>query len=136
MMLMALGIVGMVALVICYVSMLFGKLKGDSYKFLFGNLVGAVCLMINGFGLLSGAMLVYPLLNVVWTFGTLIQIYRECRSRRKLRVEKPFSRSLWMCGSCWVRLIETESEGEVILTCPKCGKSMTEPEAEKAFDRW
>lgn len=134
MIVLALGIVGMIALVICYVSMLFGKLKSNSYKFLFGNLIGGVCLMLNGF--LSGILLAYPLLNVVWTFGTLIQIYREWKSRRKLRVEKPFSNRLWMCSSCWVRLIETKSKGEDMLTCPKCGKSMTEKDAKVEFTRW
>lgn len=134
MMIVALGIVGMIFLVLSYVTMLSGKVSPHSYKFLFGNLIGGACLMLNGF--LSGILLAYPLLNVVWTFGTLIQIYREWRSRRNLRVEKPFSKSLWMCGQCWVRLIETKSKGEVILACPKCGKSMTEKQTKEEFDRW
>lgn len=80
MIIVALGIVGMVFLVVCYVSMLSRKLNPDSYKFLFGNLIGGACLMLNGF--LSGILLAYPLLNVVWTFGTLIQIYRKWRRER------------------------------------------------------
>ena len=81
MMVTALGIVGMVFLVVCYVSMLSGKLNPDSYKFLFGNLVGGACLMFNGF--LSGILLAYPLLDVVWIIGTLIQIYRKWKSGKK-----------------------------------------------------
>lgn len=76
----ALGIVGMICLVVCYVLMLGKKLNPDSYKFLFGNLVGGFCLMLNGF--LSKILLAYPLLNVVWTFGTLIQIYRKWKRER------------------------------------------------------
>jgi len=76
------GIVGMISLVICYVSMLIGKLKPSSYKFLFGNLVGGILLMLNGF-LTPGMLLVYPILNLVWTIGTLIQIYREWQKRKK-----------------------------------------------------
>ena len=83
MIIMALGIAGMIALVVCYVSMLSGKLNPDSYKFLFGNLIGSFSLMINGFGLMSGLMLVYPFLNVIWTIGTLIQIYRKWKSEKE-----------------------------------------------------
>ena len=75
----ALGITGMIALVVCYVSMLSGRLNPDSYKFLFGNLVGGFCLMLNGF--LSGILLAYPILNVVWTVGTVIQIYRKWKRK-------------------------------------------------------
>ena len=77
---MALGITGMIALVVCYVSMLSGRLNSDSYKFLFGNLVGGFCLMLNGF--LSGILLAYPILNVVWIVGTVIQIYRKWKRER------------------------------------------------------
>jgi len=76
----ALGIAGTVALVVCYVLMLTGKLKPNSYKFLFGNLIGGFCLMLNGF--LSGILLAYPLLNVVWTVGTIIQILRKWKRRK------------------------------------------------------
>jgi len=77
---MALGIIGMIMLVLAYVTMIAGKLTPSSYKFLFANLVGGASLMLNGF--LSGILIAYPILNVVWTFGTLIQIYREWRKRR------------------------------------------------------
>ena len=80
MIVMALGIAGMIALVICYVSMLSGRLNPNSYKFLFGNLIGGFCLMLNGF--LSGILLAYPLLNVIWTGGTLVQIYRKWKRER------------------------------------------------------
>jgi len=79
MILTLLGIIGMLALVICYITMLIGRLKPNSYKFLFGNLFGGTCLMLNGF--LSGILLAYPVLNVIWIVGTLIQIYREWRRR-------------------------------------------------------
>ena len=79
MIVIALGIIGMMLLVLAYIPMLFGKLSPDSYKFLFGNWFGAFFLMFNGF--LSGYLLVYPLLNIVWVIGTTIQIYREWRTR-------------------------------------------------------
>lgn len=81
MMITALGIVGMIFLVVSYISMLGKKLNPDSYKFLFGNLVGGFCLMLNGF--LTRILLAYPLLNVVWTVGTLIQIYRKWNREKK-----------------------------------------------------
>lgn len=85
MIVMALGVIGMLMIVMAYIPMLLGKLKPNSYKFLFGNLFGGICLMINGF--LSGILIAYPLLNVVWIVGTLIQICREWKPRKKnLRV--------------------------------------------------
>lgn len=78
-----LGIVGMLSLVICYILMLGKKLKADSYKFLFGNLLGAICLMVNGF--VSGILVAYPILNVVWIIGTLIQIFRKWKNEKGLR---------------------------------------------------
>ena len=86
MIIISLGIIGMIALVTCYISMLAGKLQPSSYKFLFGNLLGAVCLMLNGFGTPSirdSLLIVYPILNVIWTGGTLFQIYREWKKRRE-----------------------------------------------------
>lgn len=79
MIIIALGIIGMLMLVMAYVPMLVGKLSSNSYKFLFANLFGGACLMLNGF--LSGILIAYPILNVIWTFGTLIQICREWRTR-------------------------------------------------------
>lgn len=75
----SLGIIGMLLLVVCYVLMLGEKLKSNSYKFLFGNLFGAICLMVNG--VVSRILIAYPILNVVWIIGTIVQIFRKWKER-------------------------------------------------------
>lgn len=75
-----LGVLGLLSLLICYLTMLVGKLDPNSYKFLFGNLFGAISLSINGFGSFlnpPSILLIYPILNVVWIIGTSYQIIRK-----------------------------------------------------------
>jgi len=75
-----LGIIGLGMLLSAYIPTLFGKLKPDTYRFMFMNLIGGFSLMLNGF--LANIFIVYPLLNLIWTIGTTFQILRKYWKKR------------------------------------------------------
>jgi len=65
----------------------------------------------------------------------------ECE-RRQLwicREEIIPKQSKWMCGHCGIRCVEYQKEypdGEIYISCPRCGLTKTKKETKDEFERW
>jgi predicted membrane protein len=75
------GLIGCASLVIAYLMLLARRFEANQYRFLFMNLFGATLLCINGF--MIDAPFFYPLINIVWMFGTTYQIIMKWNNGRK-----------------------------------------------------
>jgi len=78
-----LGIIGLGALLIPYLMILLDCWKMTDYKFYLFNILGAGSLLING--ILTPLFIIYPILNAVWTIGTIFQLIKEYLRRKKNR---------------------------------------------------
>jgi predicted membrane protein len=76
------GLIGCASLVIAYLALLANRFQSNQYRFLFMNLIGSTLLCINGF--MINAPFFYPLINIVWMFGTSYQIISKFLHRNKV----------------------------------------------------